>query len=183
LRQVIFILCFNVFLLIAKIPGEVQALESYRIDAGTRAGTMAGKKHEYFHQYELFVRYGLPWSWKNSDGWGVDTNLEGTAGALNGASETGFIGSLGPGISFNKNGNGAAIDLGISVDALGRQTFGRQDFGTPYLFGAYLGLSYRWEIGLRGEYRLMHMSNGHIFDTSAPNPGLDLHMLGLSCQF
>ena len=181
--RILLILYVLVMYLIIAPPGEVQALEDGRRDAGVRAGVIAGKKHEHFNQYELFVRYGLPWSWRTPDGWGVDTNIEGTAGALYGGGETGFIGSLGPGISFNKSGKGAAVDLGIDVNAMGRQYFGKQNFGTFYLFGAYLGLSYRWDTAIRCEYRLLHLSNGRIFSPNAPNPGLDLHFFGLSREF
>lgn len=175
--------CLLLVCLIGVCPDPVQALENGRTEVGLRGGLMAGKKHEYFHQYEMFVRYGLPWSWRNTGGWGIDTNFEGTAGALQAVGETGFLGSLGPGLSINKSGSGLSADLGINVDALGRMRFGNQDFGTPYLFGAYLGFSYQWAAGLKGEYRLLHLSNGHIFDLSAPNPGLDTHLIGLSWVF
>lgn len=171
------------FIFMGVLPDPALALEAGKLEPGVRGGIMAGKKREYFHQYEVFMRYGLPWSWRTKDGWGLDTNIEGTAGALQGAAETGFIGSLGPGVSFNKTGSGASIDLGVTVDAISRHTFGRQDFGTPYLFGAYLGLSYRWNSGFMCEYRLLHLSNGHIFDPYSPNPGLDLHMLGIGWGF
>lgn len=175
-------LFLSLMCLVISLPVPALALQDGRTEVGLRGGLMAGKKHEYFHQYELFARYGLPWSWRNADGWGVDTNFEATAGALQAVGETGFIGSLGPGLSFNKSDRGPSADLGITVDALGRMRFGRQDFGTPYLFGAYLGLSWRWE-NASIEYRLLHLSNGHIFDLSAPNPGLDTHLVGLSWRF
>ncbi len=38
-----------------------------------------------------------------------------------------------------------------------------QDFGSILLFGAYMGLFYRFDCGLKVGYRLQHISNGHIF--------------------
>jgi Lipid A 3-O-deacylase (PagL). len=79
-------------------------------EAGVRLGIQAGPKREYFHQYEVFAVYGLPWSWRTSSGWGLEPQLNTAAGALIGGNETGFIGSAGTGLSFNRPGNGIALE-------------------------------------------------------------------------
>ena len=152
-------------------------------DLGLRTAFSVVDKKENFHQYDVFFNYGTPLEWRNSDGWGVGTRFECSLGALHGGKETGFIGSGGPGVSFNRSDSGVSLDLGVNISLLDRRRFGKQDFGTPVLFGAYLGFSYRFDNGLRAEYRLHHVSNGHLLTPHAPNPGLDLHMFGLSWGF
>jgi hypothetical protein len=153
-------------------------------EAGIRMGIQVGPKREYFHLYELFGVYGLPWDWRSSSGWGVATQLETSLGALHTAAETGFIGSLGTGLTLSKTGINLVPELGISVDLMDRRQFGRQDFGSILLFGAYMGLNYRFDNGLGIGYRILHLSNGHIFyPQNTPNPGVDLHLIGLSWKF
>ncbi len=153
-------------------------------EAGVRMGIQVGPKREYFHQYEAFAVYGLPWDWRTSSGWGLATLLTTSAGALVGGNESGFIGSVGPGLVFNKRGNGVALEAGGSLNLLDRRQFGNQDFGSILLWGAYLGLSYRFANGLGVGYRIQHLSNNRILYTSnTPNPGVDMHMIGLSWHF
>jgi len=52
------------------------------------------------------------------------------------------------------------------------------------LFGAYIGLSYRFDSGFGIGYRMLHLSNGHIFyPNGTPNPGVDMHMISTSWNF
>ncbi|MDD2274068.1 MAG: acyloxyacyl hydrolase [Desulfuromonadaceae bacterium] len=38
--------------------------------------------------------------------------------------------------------------------------------------------------GLGAVYRIQHLSNGHIFySNGTPNPGVDMHMIGVSWNF
>ena len=153
-------------------------------ESGARMGIQAGPRREYFHQYEVFSVYGLPCNWRTSSGWGLAPQLSVSAGALQGNNETGFIGSVGTGLAVNKPGNGIALEAGINADLLDRRQFGKQDFGSILLFGAYLGLSYRLESGLGIGYRIQHLSNGHIFyPNGTPNPGVDMHMIGVSWNY
>jgi len=152
-------------------------------EAGLRMGIQAGPKKEYFHQYEVFAVYALPWVWRSSSGWGVAPQLNTALGVLHTAADTGFIGKLGTGLTISKTGFNLLPEFGINVDILGKRHFGKQDFGSQLLFGAYVGLSYHFDSGLGIGYRMMHTSNGHIFyPNGTPNPGLDLHMISVSWQ-
>jgi len=52
------------------------------------------------------------------------------------------------------------------------------------LFGAYIGLSYRFDSGFGIGYRMLHLSNRHIFyPNGTPNPGVDMHMISTSWNF
>ena len=153
-------------------------------EAGIRVGFQDGSRNEYFRQYDAFAVYGLPWEWRNDSGWGAATNLEISAGALQGGDEIAFLAAVGPRVSINKHGKGLALDLGISIDIIDRCRFVRQNFGGNVLFGAYMGLSYLFENGIKIGYRVVHISNGKIFyPNGTPNPGLDTHVAGVSWNF
>ncbi|MFO1370957.1 MAG: acyloxyacyl hydrolase [Candidatus Competibacteraceae bacterium] len=148
---------------------------------GVRGGFSNDAVHyEDFRQYELFINYPLPWSWRWSGGWKLDTRLEGTIGVLNGAGETGFIGSLGPTLVLGAEGSRIFADLGISPTVLSRSSFGRADFGGDFQFTSHIGLYFQISQELELGYRFQHMSNAHL---ETPNPGLNMHMLELSYRF
>jgi len=150
-------------------------------EAGVRMGIEAGPKREYFHLYELYAVYGLPWDWRSSSGWGITPQLNTSLGALHTSTETGFIGSFGTGLAISKTGFNLVQELGISLDLMDRRHYGKQDFGSFLLWGAYIGLSYRFDSGLGIGYRILHLSNNHIlYPAHIPNPGVDLHLFGLS---
>lgn len=147
-------------------------------EVGLRAGTRAGSDKKPFQLYELYAVYGLPWEWRTSSGWGAETRAAVSAGALTTRIESGFIGSVGTSLLFNRPGPGPGLELAIKAAMTDRRSFGDHDLGSALLFGGSAGLSWRFESGLRIGYRLEHLSNGHIFySRNTPNPGIDLHML------
>ena len=175
------LLCFSLVLL---TPFSNLHAESGWNEAGARIGLQASSKEHYFRQYEVFGVYGLPWDWRHSSGWGVSTQLDTSAGALVCEVETGFIGSLGSAVSLNKTGLGLSADLGINANLLDRRRFGNQDFGSILQFGAYLGINYVFNETIKVGYKIQHLSNGHLmYPNGTPNPGLDMHMLGISMVF
>jgi len=133
---------------------------------------------ENFQQYELFVDY-KPWSWQWS-GWQLDTRLRGTAGVLNGANETGFIGSIGPALSFSNTSLPLFLDLGVSPTVLSRSTFKNANLGGNFQFTSYVGIRFQPIEALEIGYRFQHMSNAGIKE---PNPGLNMHMFQLGYHF
>lgn len=165
-------------------PAAAAESEGGWSEAGVRMGMQAGPKREYFHSYELFAAYELPWEWRSTSGWGVTPQLNTSIGALHGGGETGFLGSGGTGITVDKTGFNLVPDLGINLNLTDRRHFGKQDFGSILLFGAYIGLSYRFDNGLGIGYRILHLSNNRILYTKhTPNPGADLHQINLSWNF
>lgn len=170
--------------LITMNPSVAAAAESGWKEVGIRVGYQDGTREQYFRRYDVFAVYGLPFEWRASSGWGVDTNIETSAGALTGGGETGFIGAVGPGLSINKSGKGLALDIGISFNVMDRKKFVNQNFGSILLFGAGIGASYRFENGMKIRYQILHTSNGHIlYPSGTPNPGLDSHVVGVSWNF
>ncbi|MDA8431207.1 MAG: acyloxyacyl hydrolase [Geobacteraceae bacterium] len=182
--RIALILMMLIALLSATKPAEAGPAEEGWHEAGIRAGFQEGTRDDYFHHYELFGVYGLPYDWRASSGWGVGTYVETSAGVLYGSNEAGFIGTVGPGLTINKSGSNLALDIGINVNVMDRRRFGKQNFGSMLLFGAYLGASYRIVKNIKVEYRILHMSNGHIlYPNGTPNPGLDSHVVGVSWTF
>jgi hypothetical protein len=182
---------WNIFIAIMLIafigsisPVSSQSAESGWNEIGVRTGIQSAPRHEYFHQYEAFGIYGLPWDWRDSSGWGLTPQAEISLGVLDGGGETSAIGSGGSAIVLNKLGSGLSADFGINANLLGRRHFGNQDFGSILQFGAYMGVNYCINNKIKIGYRIQHISNGHIFyPNGTPNPGLDMHMIGISFVF
>ena len=138
----------------------------------------------YFHRYEAFAEYGLPWELRLKSGWGVSTQLNLAAGVLSGGGEQGFIGSLGPGFVLNRTGFGLELDAGINLCLTDRRHFRGHDFGSEFLFGSYAGVTYLLYRGFGIQYRFQHTSNGHLFlAEGAPNPGINEHLIGVIWRF
>lgn len=173
---VLFVLALNLLLL----PTSATA-EAGLKNIGIRAGIPARDKNEYFHQYEVFTQYGLPWEWRKDSGWGLGLQLDASAGALHGGKETGFIGTVSPGFSFDKGNRGFSAEIGPGLVFLDKRRFGKQDFAGKVLFLIYLGLNYRFDSGLGVGYRIQHISNAGLYDSV--NTGLDMHMAAVSWNF
>jgi hypothetical protein len=154
---------------------------------GIREGISATTKNRYFHQYDLYAVYGLPWSLRAKSGWGVAMIVNGAVGALHAADETGFIGSVGPGVILDKGDRGFAFDVGGDLAFLTKYKFedetGNHNLNGNPLFQGHFGLAYRFDFGLGVNYRFQHMSNGGFGLHGPGNPGVDLHMFGLSWNF
>jgi len=173
-------------LILGLIVGMAECSDSHPgwNEAGIRMGIQAGAKRSYFHLYELFAVYGLPWDYRFSTGWAVDTKLETALGALHTNGETGVMGTLGSGLTITKKGFNLVPELGVTLSLLDRRQYGRQDFGSILLFGAYVGLAYHFDCGLGIVYRMQHLSNNKIlYSKNTPNPGLDLHLIGINWNF
>ena len=150
---------------------------------GVRAGVSATHRDDFFHQYEFFATYGLPWSLRSESGWGVALRVNASAGALHGAGQTGVVGSVGPGVILDKGGKGAALTLGGDLYGLSRYKYGQVDFNGDPLFEGNVGILYRFDGGPGIGYRFQHMSNGGLGRNGSGNTGLDLQMIELSWNF
>ncbi len=152
---------------------------------GVRAGVSATSRNEYFHRYEAYATYGLPWSLRADSGWGVALQMDGSLGALHAAGKTGVIGAVGPAFVIDKGGKGLAFKLGADVAGLSMYRFGNVDLNGNLLFVGHVGLLYRFDNGLGIGYRFQHLSNGGlaIGGSGGGNTGVDLHTADLSWNF
>ena len=163
-------------------PELSTAAETFHLRSiGARAGLSATATENYFHQYEAYAVCGLPWEWRTQSGWGVAPQLDLTAGLLRGEGRSAFIGSAGPGFNFGKKGFPLELDLGVSAAALSRDRFGNKDYNGTLQFISHAGLDFRLGSRLGLGYRFQHMSNAGL--NGSANPGLNMHLLGLSWYF
>jgi hypothetical protein len=177
------LLLMMVYLTCCAPPGWCSGADEGWEAVGVRAGFNATSKNELFHQYEVFTTYGLPWSLRGASGWGVALQLNAAVGALHDSEKTGIIGSLGPGVIFDKAGKGVAFDLGGDICLLSRRKFRATDLNGNPMFEGHVGVAYRFVPGLGVSYRFQHMSNGGLGLKGDGNTGLDLHMFGVSWNF
>ena len=149
------------------------------LEVGARAGEDVAERVE-FEQYEVFAHYPLKWKWDLWHHMVLSTRLDAALGWLNVKGKEGIVGALGPGFILQHSDSRIRFEAGINVTLLGEDEFERHNFGGPLQATSYLAASLRLYRGSRVSYRLHHISNGGIYD---PNPGLDVHLLGLSYAF
>jgi Lipid A 3-O-deacylase (PagL) len=138
---------------------------------------LGGEAAETFQQYDIAATLGLPWSWYSESGWGVGTRLLVSAGALTGAGDTGFVGTLVPLIAIGPQNSLFSLDLGVGGALLSRYEFGNQDFGGPFQVVLTFGLRVPVYRGIVIGYRVQHLSDATLYGSKTR--GADLHMLEL----
>ena len=162
-------------------PGHCAAAQSGFRSVGVRGGLSVKEAEHDSREYEAFAVYRLPWEWRTSSGWGVATQVGVTAGIITGDGDDPFIGSIGPALNLGKTGFPLELDLGISVAVLSDDTVSGRDLNGLAQFISHAGLDYRFSGSLGIGYRFQHMSNAGI--NGKQNPGLNMHMLGVSWYF
>ena len=143
------------------------------------AGLQPGEKED-FEQFEVLAIMGLPWERKYSSGWELRWQLRGTAGALRGAGNTGFITTLTSGLALRKPSWRLILDGGVGGALISKWEFGRQDIGGPFQFIAHGGVGVQVTRNIVVGWRFHHMSDATIYGKSR---GVDLHMLEVSYYF
>jgi hypothetical protein len=164
-------------------PGHAD--EFRLLNVGIRGGVdgpnvFGGDEKESFQQYDIFATAALPWTWYSRSGWDVAPRLMGTAGALIGAGEAGFVGSLVPLVAVGPRDSALALDLGVGAAVLTRHKFGVQNFGGAFQIVITFGLRVPVYRGFGVGYRMQHLSDAKIYGEGT---GADLHMLELSWTF
>src|SRR5688572_11772440 len=177
------ILCL---LLLLAIPASTLADDFRLLNVGVRGGAsglsvLGGSEEEHFQQYDLFGTASLPWSRYGESGWGFSSRVMGTAGALIGAGEEGFVGTIVPLLAFGPKDSILALDAGVGAALITRHKFGEQDFGGAFqvvlTFGLRVPVYRAFGIG----YRMTHMSDATIY--GGHSRGADIHMLELTYNF
>jgi lipid A 3-O-deacylase len=153
----------------------------FRLESiGVRGGFPANESGKDFNQAELFMDWQLPWWWNLGAQWRLQTRLDLSLGWLGSSTDNAFIGTLGPSLILEKKDSALSLEGGISPTVLSKDDLGAKNFGTKFQFTTHIGLN--WDIAsrVRLSYRFQHMSNAHLGEH---NPGLNLHMLGISYLF
>lgn len=151
-------------------------------EAGLRAGQSFNGGDEDFNQYDVVIRYGLPWSWQWGPAVQVDTNLAAAAGVLEGGGDTGVVGSMGFEFVFGSARPKCPFELraGSALTLISDHKYGDEDLGGPVQFTHHISLHYWFLENMSAMARVQHMSNADIY---SENPGLDMVMLGLIYRF
>ncbi|MBC8097367.1 MAG: acyloxyacyl hydrolase [Akkermansiaceae bacterium] len=147
---------------------------------GVYAGTSFNDRSETFRQMEAVADFNLPWRWQFGTDWQVSTRLELSAGWLHGEDEDAVLGTIGPKAILSWKDFPLTLDVGSSPTLISRHRFGRRDFGIPFQFTTHVGLNWELSRHVSVGYRYAHMSNAGL---GSPNPGLNLHLLGISYHF
>jgi Lipid A 3-O-deacylase (PagL) len=168
-----------IFLLAAALANA--KAESFNLDsAGARFGVSANSSSKNFYQSEAFLDLKLPWSWDLGRSWRVRTGLDASLGWLGNQYEDGAIGVVAPFLTLGREGFPVHLDAGVGPTGISRTEYVSKDFGVQIQFTSFAGLYWDFARHFRLGYRYQHMSNASI---GRSNPGLNLHMVGLSYLF
>jgi lipid A 3-O-deacylase PagL len=148
--------------------------------AGARIGLGAGNTSVEFHQIEAFGNLNLGPAWELGHDWRLLPRLDGSTGWLGDPGHDSFTASAGPGFLFRKGRFPLNFEAGTSPTVITTTQFQTKDLGIPLQFTTHIGVNVDMGPALRLSYRFQHMSNAGF---SHHNPGLNLHMLGVSYLF
>jgi hypothetical protein len=104
----------------------------------------------------------------------------GTAGAIIGAGEAGFVGTIVPLLAFGPKDSILALDAGVGAAVLTRHKFGEQNLGGAFQVVLTFGFRVPVYRALGIGYRMAHMSDAKIYGEGT---GVDVHMLELTWNF
>ena len=167
--------------LLLSATGDCSAQALHLDSAGARFGFYPTGADRDFHQAEGFVNWDLPWNWDLGSRWRSQSHLDASAGWIGeSGANAAAISTLGPNLSLARQAFPVTLEGGISPTILARSDFPTKDFGIPFQFSSHVGISFDITSHIRVSYRFQHMSNAGL---SRHNPGLNLHMLGLSYVF
>jgi lipid A 3-O-deacylase len=152
-----------------------------RLEAmGVRGGISANLSGREFNKAEVFGELNLPWGPDLGKGWHLQSRLDISVGWLGDSGNNVAIGAVGPSLVLGRERVPLSLEVGGSPTLLSSHVFGGKDFGKEFQFTSHVGLNWdvatHWRLG----YRFEHMSNAGL---AARNPGLNLHMFGLSYRF
>jgi hypothetical protein len=149
---------------------------------GIRYGTNDGTdKKTNLKRYEAFAILNLPWSSQLTPNLDLDTRLIASAGMLDGEGDSGFIGTLGPGISFTDRNKRFSLEFSGGVAVIPDYRMGDEDFGGPVQFTFDVGIGIRLFKHFGMGYRFQHFSDAALWGSD--NRGVDMHILEVSYRF
>lgn len=155
--------------------------EEFRLESvGFRAGFSGSSSGEDFNQAEFFLNCNLPWLWDLGKRWCLRPRLDASLGWLGDRTDNAAIGTLGPSLLIFHGTFPVTLEGGIGPTLLSQHDFGVKDFGIKLQFTSHVGLNWDITSCVRLSYRFQHMSNGGL---SGHNPGLNMHLLGISYLF
>lgn len=110
----------------------------------------------------------------------MQPRLDLSAGWLGDQGGDAAIATVGPTLVFGRKQFPLFLEGGVSPTIILGDDFTTKDFGTPFQFTSHVGVGWDCAAHVRISYRYQHMSNAGLSDH---NPGLNLHVIGLSYLF
>ncbi len=160
---------------------EASRAGDFRLESvGARGGIYGNSGPHDFHQAEAFAIWNLPWDWDLGKEWHLQSQLELSAGWLGDSGVNSAIGSLGPGVLLSRARLPVSLEAGFYPTLLSKHTFGSEKIGSDFQINNHVGLNWDFAEHWRLSYRFEHLSNAGL---SKDNPGLNMHLFGLSYVF
>lgn len=148
---------------------------------GARGGFSANDSGTDFYIAESFLNVDMPWGWNlGSTNWHLQSRLDYSIGWLGHSADNALVTTLGPSLVLTWTKLPLSLEGGVSPTLLSQSDFGSKDFGIPFQFTSHAGLNWDFASHFRLGYRYQHMSNASL---SSHNPGLNMHLFGLSYLF
>ena len=167
-------------------PGLAE--DSILITVGPRIGfsgktPLLGRQQKYsFNLYDIAAVWRLPWQWPLGDtDWKLETRLITSAGALEGAGETGLMATLVPDLALSGWNGLVSLDVGAGAGLFSKYKFGAQDFGGPVQIVATVGIRVTPLAHAYAGFRLQHFSDARVYGPSAL--GVDMYLVEFGYRF
>jgi hypothetical protein len=148
--------------------------------AGLRVGGSPTSRSHNFHSADAAVNWYLPWDWDLGKRWRLVSRLDSSAGWLGDPGGNAARIYVGVALLGRREGFPLSFEGGVGPMVITETDFGTKDFGIPFQFTGHLGLNCDVSTRVRLSYRFEHMSNAGL---GTPNPGINLHTLGISYLF
>lgn len=145
-----------------------------------RAGFPVNDNDSGFRQYEVFADFPLMEISTSQNGWHFGMRLDAVASLLEQSDRRAYLLSCGPSFVLTKSGSRWALKFGSSPTFLSNARFPYKNLGGHFHFISHIGVTLRLGQKWGVVYRIQHLSNA---STVQPNPGLNLHMVGLNFSF
>jgi len=167
-------------------PGLAE--DSTLITVGPRLGfsgktPLLGRQQKYsFNLYDIAALWRLPWQWPLGDtDWKLETRLMTSAGALEGAGETGLMATLVPDLALSGWNGLVSLDAGAGAGFFSKYKFGAQDFGGPVQIVATVGIRVNPVAHAYAGFRVQHFSDARVYGPSAL--GVDMYIVEFGYRF
>jgi len=167
-------------------PGLAE--DSPLITVGPRLGfsgktPLLGRQQKYsFNLYDIAALWRLPWQWPVGDtDWKLETRLMTSAGALEGAGETGLMATLVPDLALSGWNGLVSLDVGAGAGFFSKYKFGAQDFGGPVQIVATVGIRVNPLTHAYAGFRVQHFSDARVYGPSAL--GVDMYLVEFGYRF
>ncbi len=167
-------------MMLATSPLALPAQQLWLDSLGARFGFGANQSSSDFHQADAVFRLNTPVVGHFGNNWWIRLQAMITAGWLGDPGHDAFIGSAGPAAALGQGRFPVTLNGSVCPTFISRPDFGTKNFGSNAQFTSSGGLDFDLGSEFRLSYRFQHMSNAGL---SIHNPGLNLHMFGVSYAF